>query len=208
MQPTDNDCIASRRNNAKKTATKTHTLNCGRFGCPVVFIYAAGTDWPTINCFIDNHWLDCKGGFYRLSNSPPRSNTHEIQYVLSPPPLAPESLSVANGNQDEVSAGGRKHRKKEGKRKRELEEVEYTEDVQAKSVKSRGCKRRRNEDERKQELEEDEYTEDVQPKFVKCLGCKKAIKLDNRSMYYTRMWDIHRDTCPGIRKIEVSKFFL
>ncbi|KAG1762727.1 hypothetical protein EDD22DRAFT_952897 [Suillus occidentalis] len=95
--------------------------------------------------------------------------------------------------------------KKGGQEKTEREEDKDTKDVQSKYAKSRGCKRRRTEDERKQELKEDEYTGDVQPTSVKCRLCKKAIKLDDRYMYYPEMWDRHRGTCPGIRKIERDK---
>jgi hypothetical protein len=200
MQPTDNDCIASRDNNTNKTAAKTHTLNCGRFGCSTIFVYAVDTDWPTVSRLISEHSLVCKGGFYTLSNSLPRADTHDTQHAPSSPPLAPESLGVENSHcDDEVSVRGCKRKRKED---------EYTEDVQPKSVKSRGCKRRRKEDERKQGLEEDEYTEDVQPKSVKCRGCQKAIRLDKRSRYYPGLWVKHRGKCPGIRKIEVSKFLL
>ncbi|KIK45258.1 hypothetical protein CY34DRAFT_10542 [Suillus luteus UH-Slu-Lm8-n1] len=208
MQSTGNNGVASQRNDTNKTAAKTHTLNCGRFGCSTAFVYAASTDWPTVSRAISDHSLVCKGGFSTLSNSPPRADTHGTQDAPSSPPLAPESLGVENGNcEDEVGAGSCRRGIKEGKRKRELEEdePEYTEDVQSKSDKSRGCKRRRTEDERKQELEEDEYTEDVQPKSVKCRICKKVIQLHNRYMYYPGMWDRHRGTCSGIRKIERDK---
>ncbi|KAG1840735.1 hypothetical protein DFJ58DRAFT_916669 [Suillus subalutaceus] len=66
-------------------------------GCPVVFVYAVDTDWPT--------------------------------------------LGIDNGNRDdEVVAGGRK-RRKEDQRKQELENDEYTEDVQPTSVRCRGCQK-------------------------------------------------------------------
>jgi hypothetical protein len=139
MQSTDNDCVASQRNDAKKMTTETHMLNCGRFGCPVVFIYDVDTDWPTVSCFLNDHSLVCKGGFYGLSHLPPRANIHD---ALSPPLLAPESLGVKTSNcEDEVGAGGCKRRRKEDKRKQELEDDEYTEDVQPTSVRCCGCQK-------------------------------------------------------------------
>jgi hypothetical protein len=179
MQLTGNDCTASQYNDTNQTAAKTHTLSCGRFGCQTVFVYAVGTNWPTVNRVISDHSLVCKGGFYMPSHSPPHADTHNTQNAPSPPPLAPEGLSVENSNRDdEVSAGGHKRRK------------------------------RRKENKRKQELEEDEYTEDVQPKSVKCRGCQKTIRLDKRSRYYPGLWIKHRGKCRGIRKIEVSNFLL
>ncbi|KAG2032094.1 hypothetical protein BDR03DRAFT_970907 [Suillus americanus] len=141
VQSPDNDCVASQYNNIKKTAAQTHTLNCGRSRCQVVFIYAAGTDWPTVNRLLKDHSLVCKGGLYLHTNSPPRSDTNDPQYALNPPQPIPESSGVNNGNRDdEVVAGGRK-RRKEGKRKQELENDEYTEDVQPTSVRCRGCQK-------------------------------------------------------------------
>ncbi|KAG2350530.1 hypothetical protein BDR05DRAFT_954628 [Suillus weaverae] len=142
MQSTDNDCVASQHNDIKQTAAQTHTLICGRAGCPVVFVYAVGTDWPTVSCLINNHSPVCKGGFYGLAHSPPRSDTHGAQHALSSPQLLPESSDINNGNRnDEVIAGGSKQRKKEYQRKQELENDEYTEDVQPTSVRCRGCQK-------------------------------------------------------------------
>ncbi|KAG1834645.1 hypothetical protein DFJ58DRAFT_710690, partial [Suillus subalutaceus] len=141
MQPSDNDCVASQCNDKNKTAPKTHTLNCGRYRCPVVFVYAVDTDWPTVSRLLNDHSLVCKGGLYVLADSPPRSDTHDAQYVLSPPQVVHESLGIDNGNRDdEVVAGGRK-RRKEDQRKQELENDEYTEDVQPTSVRCRGCQK-------------------------------------------------------------------
>ncbi|KAG1852148.1 hypothetical protein DFJ58DRAFT_630219, partial [Suillus subalutaceus] len=106
--------------------------------CPVVIVYDVGTDWPTVSCLVNDHSLVCKGGFYVLANSPPRSDP---QYALSPPQLVPESLGTNNGNRgDEVVASGRK-RRKEDHRKQELENDKYTEDVQPTSVRCRGCQK-------------------------------------------------------------------
>ncbi|KAG2035280.1 hypothetical protein BDR03DRAFT_963143, partial [Suillus americanus] len=141
VQLTDNDCVASQPNTIKQTAAQTHTLNCGRAGCPVVIVYDVGTDWPTVNCLVNNHSLVCKGGLYVLANSPPRSDSHDPQYALSPPQLIPESSDIDDDKRnDEVVAGGRK-RRKEDQRKQELENDEYTEDVQPTSVRCRGCQK-------------------------------------------------------------------
>ncbi|KAG1840999.1 hypothetical protein DFJ58DRAFT_78649, partial [Suillus subalutaceus] len=63
------------------------------------------------------------------------------QYAISPPQVIPESLGIDQSNRgDEVVAGGRK-RRKEDQRKQELENDEYTEDVQPTSVRCRGCQK-------------------------------------------------------------------
>jgi len=139
MQSTDNGCIASRLNDINQTTAQTHTLLCGRAGCPVVFVYDVGTDWPTVNCLVNDHSLVCKGGLFMLANSPPRADAHDAQYASNPPQLVPESLGIDNGNR--VIAGGSKRRKKENQRIQELENDEYTEDVQPTSVKCRGCQK-------------------------------------------------------------------
>jgi len=142
MYSTDNDCIASQHSIREQTAAPTHTLNCGRQGCPVVFVYDDGTDWPTINCLIDEHYLVCKGGLYELALSYPPSDTHSTPNMPSPPQLAPKSLGSNDGHHnDEVIAGPSKRKKKEGERKEELENDEYTEDVQPTSVWCRGCQK-------------------------------------------------------------------
>jgi hypothetical protein len=139
VQSTGNGCIASQPNDIKQTTAQTHTLLCGRAGCPVVFVYDVGTDWPTVNRLVDDHSLVCKGGLFMLANSPPRADPHDTQYASGPPQLVPESLGIHNGNR--VIAGGSKRRKKENQRIQELENDEYTEDVQPTSVKCRGCQK-------------------------------------------------------------------
>ncbi|KAG2128334.1 uncharacterized protein EDB93DRAFT_1184745 [Suillus bovinus] len=113
MQSTNNDCVASRHHTINETTAQTHMLPCGRAGCPTVFVYGVGTNWPTVSCLISDHSLVCKGGLYGLNHAPPRSNTREAQQALSPAQLAPRSI-----------AGGRKRRKKEDERKQELEDDE------------------------------------------------------------------------------------
>ncbi|KAG1883438.1 hypothetical protein F4604DRAFT_1617903 [Suillus subluteus] len=141
MQSTGNDCVASQPNDIKQTAAQTHTPACGRAGCPVVIVYGVGTDWPTVSRLLNDHSLVCKGGLYLLANSPPRSDPHDPQYAISPPQGIPESSGIDKGNRgDEVVAGGRK-RRKEDRRKQELENDEYTEDVQPTSVRCCGCQK-------------------------------------------------------------------
>ncbi|KAG2153727.1 uncharacterized protein EDB93DRAFT_1134344 [Suillus bovinus] len=127
MQSTNNDCVASQYPTINETTAQTHMLPCGRAGCPVVFVYGDGTDWPTVSRLINDHSPVCRGGFYGLNHAPPRSNT---QQALMPAQLAPKSI-----------AGGRKRRKKEDERKQELEDDEYTEDVQPTSVTCRECQK-------------------------------------------------------------------
>ncbi|KAG2153720.1 uncharacterized protein EDB93DRAFT_1134279, partial [Suillus bovinus] len=130
MQSTSNDCVASRNPTIKQTTARTHMLPCGRVGCPVVFVYGDGTDWPTVSRLINGHSPVCKGGFYGLNHAPPRSDKHDAQQGLSSPQLAPR-----------IIAGGSKRRKKENERKQELQDDEYTEDVQPTSVTCRGCQK-------------------------------------------------------------------
>ncbi|KAG2338405.1 hypothetical protein BDR05DRAFT_969228, partial [Suillus weaverae] len=118
-------------------AAETYTLNCGRAGCPVIFIYSVGTDWDTVSCLVNDHALVCKGGLYELARSPPRSDTHGAQHALSPPQPAP--VNFGSNHNDEVIAGGQ--RKSEDERKQELENDEYTEDVQPTSVRCCGCQK-------------------------------------------------------------------
>jgi hypothetical protein len=141
MKSTDNDCVASQYNTIKQTAAQTHTLMCGRAGCPVVFVYDVGTNWSTVSWLIDDHSLVCKGGLYGLADSPPRSDAHCAQHAMCPPQLVPASWGVNGGNRDEVIAGGSGQRKKEDQRKQDLENDEYAEDVQPTSVRCRGCQK-------------------------------------------------------------------
>ncbi|KAG2083836.1 hypothetical protein BD769DRAFT_1397883 [Suillus cothurnatus] len=110
--------------------------------CSAVFVYAVSTDWPTVSRLINDHALVCKGGLYVLANSPPRADKDDPQYALSPAQLVPKSSGINNCNRDdEVIASISKRRKKEDQRKQELEDDEYTEDVQPKSVRCRGCQK-------------------------------------------------------------------
>ncbi|KAG1775975.1 hypothetical protein EV702DRAFT_1198885 [Suillus placidus] len=117
-------------------AAEPYTLDCGRAGCPVIFVYDVGTDWDTVSCVVNDHTLVCKGGLYELARSPPRFDTHGAQHALSPPqPAAPVNLG---GNHNvEVIAGGQ--RRNEDERKQDLEDDEYTEDVQPTSIRCCGC---------------------------------------------------------------------
>ncbi|KAG2094282.1 hypothetical protein BD769DRAFT_1519205 [Suillus cothurnatus] len=138
VQSTDNGCVASQPKVINQTIAQTHTLHCGRAGCPVVFVYDVGTDWPTVNRLVNDHSLVCDGGFFVLANSPPRADAHDAQYASNPPQLVSESLGIHNGNG--TTPRGSK-RRKEDQRIQELENDEYTEDVQPTSVKCRGCQK-------------------------------------------------------------------
>ncbi|KAG2340688.1 hypothetical protein BDR05DRAFT_966556 [Suillus weaverae] len=120
-------------------AAEPYTLDCGRAGCPVVFVYDVGTDWDTVSRLVNDHSLVCKGGLYGLARSPPRSDMHGAQHALSPPQPAPVNFGGSHDN--EVIAGGTKQRKNEDERKQDLEDDEYTEDVQPTSVRCCGCQK-------------------------------------------------------------------
>ncbi|KAG1734114.1 hypothetical protein EDB19DRAFT_1728259 [Suillus lakei] len=195
MNSTDIDSVASQQEHNTQTAASTGTLPCPN-GCPVVLVYDANANWPTISRITSEHWKVCLKSFCRLlpsnhcydtsgehwkvyQNSPYQcpnpsySTSRDTQNAPNPPELAPESLSSHDGNR-----GG-----------------EVIADCSG---------RRKTEDERKEGLENDQYTEDVQPTSVRCRGCQKTIKLDRRSRYYPGLWDKHRGKCPGILKLEVS----
>ncbi|KAG1821819.1 uncharacterized protein BJ212DRAFT_1297129 [Suillus subaureus] len=139
---TENDCVASQYNTRHKTPARTYTIHCGRHGCPAVFVYGNGTDWLTVNCLVDAHYPVCTGQFHGLTPSYSASNTHRSQLTSNPPQFTPESWDVDNSNRDnEVIVGPSKQRQKEDKRKGDLENDEYTEDVQPTSVWCRGCQK-------------------------------------------------------------------
>jgi hypothetical protein len=140
MYSSDNDCVASQSTTINETAALTHTSNCGRPGCTVVFVYGGATDWPTVNRLIDEHYPVCTGGIRGLVLSYPPADTHSTPKTLSPPQLAPESLDSKDGHRDNfIIAGHSKRRKREGERKEDLENDEYTGDVRPTSVRCRGC---------------------------------------------------------------------
>ncbi|KAG1734150.1 hypothetical protein EDB19DRAFT_1911255 [Suillus lakei] len=135
----DDDCVASRNNNTQKTATQTYAIYCGRQGCAVVFLYEVGTDWPTVSRLINEHWHACTNGTDVVAPPYPRSDTYGTQHTPNPPQLAPESWSVEDVNHDKVIAGRRKQNKNEDQRREELENDEYTGNVQPTFVRCRGC---------------------------------------------------------------------
>ncbi|KAG1750716.1 hypothetical protein EDB19DRAFT_1676582 [Suillus lakei] len=194
MNSTDIDFVASQQEQYTQTAARTCTLPCPN-GCPIVLVYDARADWPTVSRLGGEHWKVCRNSFARLlpahhcydtsgehwkvyQNSSyrcpnPSYDTSDARDTPNPSELAPESLSGHNGNREgEVIAGSSNRRKTEG--------------------------------ERKEKLENDQYTEDVQPTSVRCRGCQKTIRLDRRSRYYPGLWDKHRGKCPGILKLGVS----
>lgn len=106
MYSTNNDCIASHHNTIQKTPTCTYTTQCGRTGCSTVFVYDNVTDWPTVNCLVDDHYQVCTGRFYEPAPSRPPADTHSSQHAPSPAQLGPESWGVNNSNRDnDVIAG-------------------------------------------------------------------------------------------------------
>ncbi|KAG1851570.1 hypothetical protein DFJ58DRAFT_661520 [Suillus subalutaceus] len=142
MYSTDNDCIASQYHTTHKTPACTYTTYCGRHGCPAVFVYGNGTDWLAVNRLVDAHYPVCTGRLHGLALLHPPSGIHGSQHVPSPSKLTPESWAIDNNiRDDEVVANSSKQRKKEGERKEELENDEYTQDVQPTSVWCRGCQK-------------------------------------------------------------------
>ncbi|KAG1872068.1 hypothetical protein C8R48DRAFT_696668 [Suillus tomentosus] len=140
MYSTNNDRVASQNHTTHKTPTCTYTIHCGRSECPAVFVYDDGTDWPTVNCLVDDHYLVCTGRFHGLSPSRPPTDTQGSQYAPSLTQLTPGSWSVHNGNRDDFIIGSSsKRRQTEDERKEDLENDEYTDDVQPTSVRCRGC---------------------------------------------------------------------
>lgn len=140
VHSTDDDCVASQSNTINQTAALTHASNCGRPGCTAVFVYSGATDWPTVNRLVNEHYPVCTGGIRGLAFSYPPSNTHSTPKTPSPSQLAPESLGSDNGHRDNfIIAGHSKRRKGEGERKEDLENDEYTDDVQPTSIRCCGC---------------------------------------------------------------------
>ncbi|KAG1740303.1 hypothetical protein EDB19DRAFT_1708855 [Suillus lakei] len=138
---TDFDSAASQHNTILETAANTHTQNCGRHGCPVVFKYNVGAGWPTVSRMMREHTAVCKGGSYELDPSYVLYHTHSAQHASSPLQPTPESLGLNNSNRDEVIALSSKQRQKEDERRAGLEGDVYTADVQPTSVRCRGCQK-------------------------------------------------------------------
>ncbi|KAG1747738.1 uncharacterized protein EDB91DRAFT_1245224 [Suillus paluster] len=122
-------------------ANCTYTQKCGR--CPAVIEYDAHADWPTVSRLVNEHWATCpsKLSFHGPSPFYPPSESHETQNAPSPPhDVTIESLAVDDSNHDDpFIIGCGKQRKSEGQRKQELEDDEYTCNVQPTSVRCRGC---------------------------------------------------------------------
>ncbi|KIK37012.1 hypothetical protein CY34DRAFT_15991 [Suillus luteus UH-Slu-Lm8-n1] len=139
----NNDCVASRSNTIKQTAAQAHTIDCVRAGCAVVDVHGVGTDWCTVNCLIDDHALIWKGRLRKPANPPPQSDAHSAKIAPRPPRIAPASRGAQGNNSNNRGKGTRGPRgkyQKEPERKQGLEEDEYAEDIQPKSVKCRVCK--------------------------------------------------------------------
>lgn len=136
MYSTDDDCVVSQSNTIiEQTAALTHTSNCGRPGCTVVFVYSGATDWPTVNRLVNEHYPLCTGGIRGLAFSHPPSNTHSTRKRPNPPQHGHRNNFIAGHIRRRKS----KRNKKEGERKAYLENDEYTANVRPRSVKCRGC---------------------------------------------------------------------
>ncbi|KAG1728913.1 hypothetical protein EDB19DRAFT_136887 [Suillus lakei] len=142
MHSTYNDCVASQSNNINQTAIDTYTIDCGRHGCPAVFVYKVGTDWLTVSRVINGHYPVCTGGSYGLDPLYLHCHTHGAPNKPSPRQLAPVSSCANDSNRDDfIIAGSSERRKKEDERKEELENDEYTEVVRPTSVRCRECQK-------------------------------------------------------------------
>ncbi|KAG1725382.1 hypothetical protein EDB19DRAFT_1756269 [Suillus lakei] len=139
MHSTDIDRVASQYNPINQTTTDTYTLDCGRHGCPVVFVYKVGTDWPTVSRLIKQHSPICTGGLYELPLGHPPSDTWSAQDVLTPPQLTPVGPGAHNDNCDNKATAPSRQRNTEGERREGLERDRYTENVRPTSVRCRGC---------------------------------------------------------------------
>ncbi|KAG1720640.1 hypothetical protein EDB19DRAFT_1776006, partial [Suillus lakei] len=188
------DRVASQANISRQTTALTYTLNCGRSGCPVVFVFEVGTDWRTLSRLIDRHNPVCTGGLYGLDLPRPPSDTHSAQNAPSPPLLAPGSSCLHNGNHSAQHAPSPPLLVPESSG---LHNGNHNNEVVVLS-----SKQRTKEDKRREKLESDQYTENVQPISVRCRGCNKDIRLDRRSRFYSGLWLKHRGKCPGILRMK------
>ncbi|KAG1750686.1 hypothetical protein EDB19DRAFT_1676358 [Suillus lakei] len=134
MHSTDIDRIASQYNPINKTAANTYTLDCGRHGCPAVFVYKVGTDWPTVSRLIKQHGLVCTGGLYELPLGYPPSDAHSTKDVPSPPQLTPVGPGAHNDNCDNEATAPSRQRTTEDERREGLESDRYAKDVRPTSV--------------------------------------------------------------------------
>ncbi|KAG0704577.1 hypothetical protein DFH29DRAFT_1078169 [Suillus ampliporus] len=135
------DRAATQRSGITQTAANcTYTQKCSR--CPAVIEYDAHADWPTVSRLVNEHWATCPSRLSLHGPGPsyPPSESHETRNAPSPPHGSIESLAVDDSNHDDqFIAGCGKQRKSEAQRKQELENDEYTYNVQPTSVRCRGC---------------------------------------------------------------------
>ncbi|KAG1720637.1 hypothetical protein EDB19DRAFT_1775961 [Suillus lakei] len=194
MHLTDADRVASQANTRRQTAARPYTINCGRPGCPVVFVFEVGTDWYTLSRLISRHNPVCTGGLYGLDLLHPPSDTHSAQNAPSPPLLAPGSSCLHNGNHSAPNVPSPPLLVPESSG---LRNGNHNNEVVVLS-----SKQRKKEDKRREKLESDQYAGDVRPTSVRCRGCNKDICLDRRSRFYSGLWLKHRGKCPGILRMK------
>ncbi|KAG2058540.1 hypothetical protein BDR06DRAFT_1004244 [Suillus hirtellus] len=142
--------------------TCTYTIHCGRSECPAVFVYDDGTDWPTVNCLIDDHYLGS-------------------QYMPSLAQLTPRSWGVNNGNHDDfIIRSSSKWRQKEDERKEDLENDKYTNNVQPTSIQCCGCSKI---------ICLDKHSRYYPKLWIKHRGkCHSILKLENDKLTSRRDW--------------------
>jgi hypothetical protein len=122
MQPTDNDCVASQCNDITKPAAKTHTLNCGRFGCPaVLFMPLAPTGPRSVALSVTTRWSARVGFPHSPIRLPvPTRTTHKTRRALRHSLLRAWALKTAAAKMKLVRAvaGGEQRRVRENESSR------------------------------------------------------------------------------------------
>jgi len=129
--------------NTTQVATyHTYSQKCAR--CPVVIKYDACADWPTVSRLVNEHWAACPSrlSLYGPGPSHPPPESYATQNASDPRQVSNGILGADEGDHDDqVIAGCGKQRKTEAERKQELENDEYTYNVQSTSVSCRGCEK-------------------------------------------------------------------
>lgn len=119
---------------------RAYTLQCSR--CQAVIEYDTHADWPTVNLLVNKHLATCpaKLNLHGPASSHPPSQSYDTQNTLSHSSI--ESMGANDSKRyNQFSAGRRKQKKREARRKRKLEDDEYTYSVRPTSVRCHGCKK-------------------------------------------------------------------
>ncbi|KAG1877614.1 hypothetical protein DFJ58DRAFT_909377 [Suillus subalutaceus] len=132
--------IATRQSDMTQTAVnRAYTIQCGR--CQAVIEYDTHAGWPTISLLVNEHLGTCpaKLDFHEPAPSHLPSETYGTENA--PSHNFDDNMGADNSKHDiQVIAGCRKL-KTEARRKRELEDDEYTYSVRPTSVRCHGCEK-------------------------------------------------------------------